>query len=68
MCGSIVDIQSPTAEIKQGKNKDRKKSQGKYIRATIKILCKFLKFRISNSTKNYLLTQLFAVYVTLEFS
>jgi len=25
MCGSMVDIQSPTAEIRRGKNKERKK-------------------------------------------
>jgi len=32
MCGSVVDIQSPTAEIRQGKKKDRrKKPQGKNI-------------------------------------
>jgi len=24
MCGSMVDIQSPTAEIRRGKNEDRK--------------------------------------------
>jgi len=35
MCGSMVDIQSPTAEIRQGKKKDkrRKKPQGKNIMA-----------------------------------
>jgi len=31
MCGNMVDIQSPTAEIRQGKKKRRKKSQGKNI-------------------------------------
>jgi len=32
MCGSMVDIQSPTAEIRRGKNEDRKKKpQGKNI-------------------------------------
>jgi len=30
MCGSMVDIQSPTAEIRRGKKEDRrKKPQGK---------------------------------------
>ena len=33
MCGSTVDIQSPTAEIRRGK-KDRKKPQGKNIMST----------------------------------
>jgi len=37
MCGSMVDIQSPTAEIRRGKKKkkkkDRKKPQGKNIMA-----------------------------------
>jgi len=31
MCGSMVDIQSATAEIRRGKKKDRKKPQGKNI-------------------------------------
>jgi len=33
LCGSMVDIQSPTAEIRQGKkeDKERKKPQGKNI-------------------------------------
>ena len=32
MCGSMVDIQSPTAEIRRGKKEEeRHKSQGKYI-------------------------------------
>jgi len=32
MCGSIADIQSPTAEIRRGKKEDRKKKpQGKNI-------------------------------------
>jgi len=29
MCGSIVDIQSPTAEIRRGKKKERKKKKKK---------------------------------------
>jgi len=36
MCGSVVDIQSPTAEIRRGKKEeeeDRQKSQGKNIMA-----------------------------------
>jgi len=37
MCGSMVDIQSPTAETRQGKKTEeedrRQKSQGKNIRA-----------------------------------
>jgi len=34
MCGRMVDIQSPTAEIRQGKRKiERKKPQGKNIMA-----------------------------------
>jgi len=36
MCGSMVDIQSPTAEIKRGIKKEeerRKKPQGKNIMA-----------------------------------
>jgi len=36
MCGSMVDIQPPTAEIRRGKKKkeeDRKKPQGKNIMA-----------------------------------
>jgi len=34
MCGSMVDIQSPTAEIRRGKKKEeRKKPQGKNIMA-----------------------------------
>jgi len=45
MCGSMADIQSPTAEIRRGKKRkkiDRKKLQDEYIwsallhRATIK--------------------------------
>jgi len=31
MCASMVDIQSPTGEIRRGKKKERYKSQGKYI-------------------------------------
>ena len=31
MCGSMVDIQSSTAEIRRGKKKRRQKSQGKNI-------------------------------------
>jgi len=31
MCGSMVDIQSPTAQIRQGKKERRHKSQGKNI-------------------------------------
>jgi len=31
MCRSMVDIQSPTAEIRRGIKKDRKKPQGKNI-------------------------------------
>jgi len=31
MCGSMVDIQSPTAEIRQGKKRTRKKPQGKNV-------------------------------------
>jgi len=27
MCGSMVDIQSPTAEIRQGKKEERKKKK-----------------------------------------
>jgi len=27
MCGSIVDIQSPTAEIRRGKKEERKKKK-----------------------------------------
>jgi len=27
MCGSMVDIQSPIAEIRQGKKKERKKEE-----------------------------------------
>jgi len=35
MCGSMVDIQSPTAEIRRGKKEeeDSKKPQGKNIMA-----------------------------------
>jgi len=35
MCESIIDIESPTAEIKRGKKKElrRKKPQGKNIMA-----------------------------------
>jgi len=33
MCGSMVDIQSPTAEIRWGKKEERKKPQGKNIMA-----------------------------------
>jgi len=34
MCGRMVDMQSPTAEITRGKKKkDRKKPQGKNIMA-----------------------------------
>jgi len=29
MCGSMADIQSATAEIRQGKKKKKKKPQGK---------------------------------------
>jgi len=31
MCGSMVDIQSPTAEIRQGKKKIRRKKQDENI-------------------------------------
>jgi len=31
MCGSMVDIQSPTAEIRRGIKKHRKKPQGRNI-------------------------------------
>ena len=31
MCGSMVDIQSATAEIRQGRKKERKKKQDKNI-------------------------------------
>jgi len=31
MCGSMVDIQSPTTEIRQGKTKKEKKSQDENI-------------------------------------
>ena len=31
MCGSMVDIQSVAAEIRQGIKKDRKKPQGKNV-------------------------------------
>jgi len=31
MCGSMVDIQSPTAEIRRGKEKRKKKPHGKNI-------------------------------------
>jgi len=27
MCGSIIDIQSPTAEIRRGKKKDERKKE-----------------------------------------
>ena len=40
MCGSIVDIQSPTAEIRRGKKEDRKieeETAGQKYRAAIKI-------------------------------
>jgi len=29
MCGSMVDIQSPTAEIRRGKKKERRKKKKK---------------------------------------
>jgi len=31
MCGSMIDIQSPTAKIRRGKKEERQKSQGKNI-------------------------------------
>jgi len=31
MCGSMVEIQSPTAEIRRGKKKKKEKPQGKNI-------------------------------------
>jgi len=31
MCASMLDIQSPTAEIKRGKKRKKKKPQGKNI-------------------------------------
>jgi len=31
MCGSMVDIQSPTAEIRRGKNRKKKKPQDENI-------------------------------------
>ena len=31
MCGSMVDIQSPTAETRRGKNKKKKKPQDENI-------------------------------------
>jgi len=31
MCGSMVDIQFATAEIRRGKERSKKKAQGKYI-------------------------------------
>jgi len=31
MCGSMADIQSPTAEIRRGKKEKKKKPQGKNI-------------------------------------
>ena len=31
MCGSMVDIQSPTAEIRQGKKRKKKKPQDENI-------------------------------------
>jgi len=34
MCGSIVDIQSPTAEIRRGKNKKKKERAQKYYSVT----------------------------------
>jgi len=34
MCGSIVDFQSVTAEIRQGKKEERRKKQDKNIMST----------------------------------
>jgi len=31
MCGSMVDIQSPTAEIRQGKKEEEDRNHGKNI-------------------------------------
>jgi len=66
MCGSMADIQSPTAEIRRGKKERRKKSQGKNTmvcpilhRATIKMNLSTVKWAQWDKTQSRELLILF---------
>jgi len=52
MCGSMVDIQSPTAENRREKKKKKKTTAAKY---TVRMLCRAAK--IINDNSNNVLEQ-----------